>query len=57
MEGNSYGHEFIISVVVLMAGFHLTLDLLPMLYRRVRNSLPLRLSSTVLLILGVWFLL
>lgn len=57
MEGNSYGHEVVISVVVLMAGFHLTLDLLPMLYRRVRNSLPLRLSSTLLLVLGAWLLL
>ena len=56
----SYGHEFIISIVLLLVVLHFVLDLLPMLYGRVRRvftSTPVRITSGLVIIIAAFFLL
>ncbi len=56
----SYGHEFIISIVLLLVILHFVLDLLPMLYNRLRRvfaSTPVRITSGLVIIIAAFFLL
>ncbi|TGU72233.1 hypothetical protein E4633_07930 [Geomonas terrae] len=56
----SYGHEFILSIVLLLVVLHFVLDLLPMLYSRVRllfASTPVRITSGLVIIIAAFFLL
>lgn len=59
MEHASFGHELIIAVVALLLFFHLTLDVLPLLYKRLRAGFaaaPVRTGTGFLLILTACFL-
>lgn len=59
MEYASYGHECIISIVGLLLVFHVALDLLPLLYKRLRQgfvSAPIRFGTGFMLILSACFL-
>lgn len=59
MEYASYGHECIVSIVVLLLVFHVTLDVLPRVYRRLREgpvSARVRIATGFMLILTASFL-
>lgn len=56
----SYGHEFILSIVLLLVIMHFILDILPVLYCRIRGvlaSTPVRITSGLVLIIAAFFLL
>lgn len=56
----SYGHEFILSIVLLLVIMHFVLDVLPMLYGRMRQvlaSTPVRITSGLVIIIAAFFLL
>lgn len=56
----SYGHEFIISIVLLLVVLHFVLDLVPMLYKRMRLVFaltPVRITSGLVIIIAAFFLL
>ncbi|WP_129126197.1 hypothetical protein [Geomonas oryzae] len=56
----SYGHEFILSIVLLLVALHFVLDLLPMLYSRVHRLFvltPVRITSGLVIIIAAFFLL
>lgn len=56
----SYGHEFILSIILVMTVCHILLDLAPLWYRRVSRAFakaPLYTGSRFILIAFVWVLL
>lgn len=55
----SYGHEFIITLVLLLVLSHIILDLLPLWYRHLREAFdaaPITTSGRFLLIVFALFL-
>ncbi|HBA86428.1 MAG TPA: hypothetical protein DCZ75_00155 [Geobacter sp.] len=56
----SYGHEFVLSLILLLVISYVILDLIPLLYRRLCDafaSAPINMAGRFILIISACFLL